>query len=243
MRKFLSLFALILSQPALAQDSSDGWSVGGVAFISQSIYVGESTNVFAFPAISYTKGKWEFGVNGITGTLHDEGASKVEFLIEPRFAEISDDTPELSGMDRRISGDVGARWSYEVVEDTTVEITARQDITDAHNGHELELLVERKVQIGPVPIWASAALTYQDSNLSNYLYGVDVSEARTGRPAYDPGAVLIPSVAFTTGYPLAEKAFLFGVLGYRAMPSAVTDSPIVARDSELSLTTGVAYSF
>jgi len=177
--------------------------------------LGETAGAIALPSISYKQGDWEFGLNGISANLYDEGASKITFLIRPRFPEFSpDDTPELNGLEQNVTGDA-----------------------------EVEFFIERKVQLGPVPIWASASLNWQSSNLSDYLYGVSASEARSGRPAYNPGAVLIPSVALTSGYPLGDKAFLFGVLGYRVLPSEVTDSPIIDRDDELSLITGISYSF
>lgn len=244
MRKYLTLLALVASQPAISQESPEGWSIGGIVAAGQSIYVGETAGAIALPSISYKQGDWEFGLNGISANLYDEGASKITFLIRPRFPEFSpDDTPELNGLEQNVTGDAGAKWTYRIDSETTFELTAVQEVTDAHNGQEVEFFIERKVQLGPVPIWASASLNWQSSNLSDYLYGVSASEARSGRPAYNPGAVLIPSVALTSGYPLGDKAFLFGVLGYRVLPSEVTDSPIIDRDDELSLITGISYSF
>lgn len=243
MRGFLVALALVYGSQLAAQERSDGWSIGGIAAVGQSIYVGEDGGGIVVPAVRYKRGDWTYGLDGVTGRIWDDGPASVEFMVKPRFPEMSDGTPELAGIDRTITGDAGAKLSYDLGADTTLAITALQEVTDAHHGQEIEVFVERKVAVGPVPFWLSGALTWQSADLAGYLYGVGASESRPGRPAYDPGAALIPSVAIATGYPLTKTGLLFGVLGYRALPSAVTNSPIVDRRDELSLTTGLTFSF
>jgi len=244
MRRVFTILAILMATPLWAQDRPDGWSIGGFATIGQSIYLGESASAAAVPNVSYKSGDWTFGVAGITRQFYESGPSKVDLHLKPRFfGLVSADAPELDGIDRNITADIGANWTYTLSQATSFEVEVLQDITDAHNGQEIAFGIEQKVTLGPVPLWMGGTLTWQSDGLSNYLYGVSASEATGSRAAYSPGPVLIPSLSVTSGFPINNRAFLFGSLRYEMLPDEVTASPIVARDGALSLVTGISYAF
>ena len=244
MRLILSSLLFIAAVPALAQQRSDGWSIGGFATVGQSIYVGKDISARILPGISYTSGDWSFGLNGITNTLSKTDTSTVELMLKPRiFGLITSDAPELDGIDRNLTGDVGISWSYKIAPDTTVEASILQEVTGIHNGQEARAEIEQKIMLGPVPIWLAGAITWQSDDLAGYLYGVSASEAAATRAEYNPDAALIPSASATTGYPINDKTLLFGRLTYRLLPDEITSSPIVARDDQLRLSVGLNYSF
>ena len=244
MRWFLACLALIAALPAFAQQRPDGWSIGGFATIGQSIYVGDTFSARVLPGISYKRGAWSYGFNGISGEIQSTDKSSVKLLLRPRiFGLITSDAPELDGINRNLTADLGASWSYDLTPQTSLEVTALQEVTGAHNGQEVKFEVEQKVNLGVVPFWLSGGATWQSDDLAGYLYGVSSNEAKASRAAYAPGAVLIPSISATTGYPINDRTLMFGSLTYRMLPDEVSSSPIIARDDQVRLSLGVNYNF
>jgi len=244
MRRVFTTLAIMLAAPVGAQQRPDGWSVGAFASVDQSIYVGEDTSLTLLPGLSYKSGDWSYGLNGISGKIHEDGPSSLMVQLKPRFfGLITSDAPELDGIDRNVTADIGGSWSYAFSPKTSLELSALQEVTGAHNGQELEIGIEQQVNLGPVPVWLSGTLTWQSDDLTHYLYGVKPSEATATRAAYAPGSALIPSVAVTTGYPLSARALLFGSISYTVLPDEVSSSPIVARDDRLRFSTGINFSF
>ncbi len=235
---------LILAGTAAAQERADGWRMGGFATLGPSIYAGEDNDLSVIPAISYQTGRWQFGLNGVSAQVWDEGGSALEVLLRPRFfGLVFADAPELAGIDRDITGDVGASWSYDVSPVTSIEVTGLVEVTGAHGGQEIELKLDQEVSVAGFPLFVGASVTWQSADLSGYLYGVSASEATGSRAAYEPGSVLIPEVSISSGYPLGSGAFLFGGVRYSVLPGEVSSSPIVTRDDDFGVFVGVTRSF
>jgi outer membrane protein len=81
------------------------------------------------------------------------------------------------------------------------------------------------------------------SDVIDYYYGVSSKEARPDRPAYSPGSALNIEAELFVRYPLSQHFELVGIVGYTLLDSAISDSPIVDADYEMSATFGVLYTF
>ena len=85
------------------------------------------------------------------------------------------------------------------------------------------------------------AVKWQSEDLVDYYYGVRDVEALPGRPAYHPGAAVVPELAL-----LATRAFgqwtLFGRVGHSWLPDEIADSPIVDADSRTTVMLGLGWS-
>lgn len=244
MRFFLVFLLALNAYPLLAQEKSDGWSAGAFGTAGQSIYVGKEASFNILPSLSYKTGSLEFGLNGISVTAIEAGPSKVEAFLRPRFFElVFAEAPELAGIDRDITGDLGASWLLEFSPETSVTLTVAQEVTGKHDGQEIELQADHQIAIGQIPVFLTGKLAWQSEGLAEYLYGVRAREATGTRPAYAPGSVVIPSISVSTGYPLTPQALLFGGVAYSALPDAVSRSPIVNRRDEITLFAGINYAF
>ena len=244
MRPLILAISLIWALPVVAQQQPDGWSFGAFSTVGSSLYVAEDRTLTVLPSLSYKSGPWRAGLNGVSHRYIDDGVNRLTFALKPRFfGLIFNDAPELAGIDRNITADLGGDYRFKASEDLSFGLKGAVEVTGAHSGQELELDVEQKISVAGIPLWVGGALTWQSPELADYLYGVRASEAVAGRPSYAPGAALIPSISVSSGYPISKSTFMFGSLNYRILPDDVSKSPIVSASDQLRLFLGVTTSF
>lgn len=241
-----ALVALTLATPVIAQEDGprDGWSLGLVAAVATNPYLGEDTEIFPYPALTYRRGPFSIGTFGVEYDFYATERLTFSAGLVPRFTGLfSTDAPELDGIDRKVTGDVALGLEYDLGSGFGADITYRQEFTGEHDGQELVLDLGYGTQIGRVGLEFSAGAAWQSEDLSAFIWGVSPSEARAGRPAYAPGDVIIPYAAVNAFVPLNENWTLIGTARADFLPSDVSDSPIVDEDDIYSLILGVTYSF
>ena len=244
MRSLILALSLIWAMPAMAQQQPDGWSYGAFSTIGSSFYVGQDRSLIVLPGLSYKSGPWRAGLNGVSYRHIDNGRDRLTFSLKPRFfGLIFNDAPELAGIDRNITADLETDYRFKASDDLSFGLRGAFEVSGAHSGQEFEIDVEQKISVAGIPLWLGGALTWQSPDLAGYLYGVGSSEAVSGRPSYDPGAVLIPSVSLSSGYPISKSTFMFASLNYRILPDEISSSPIVSASDQLRLILGVTTSF
>ncbi len=220
-----------------------GFSIGAGLAIGDSPFVDADVEFMPLPLISYEGERFSLGVDGLSFTAFDTDAISLDLVARPRFSGIeSADSDALDGLDRNITGDVGARIGYETGR-FFASATLLQEFTGEHDGQELQIEAGTRLRAGPVPISLSAGIDWQSSDLAQYAWGVYADEATVGRPAYDPGDVVIPFVAAQAVYPLSQRVVLIGGVEAQFLPDAVTDSPIVEDDVTVSGFVGLSYAF
>ena len=254
---FLFCSLLLPLQPVHARSLLDyirsydlnDYSFGAAVAGSQSPYAGSSNSVYAYPYLTsfrhstltddwfltrgenigiryLTDGGWELGVVGRIQTLG--------------FGNAESET--LAGLsDRRWAAESGPligwrRWPVQVQWRTYWEIPNRHDGMTS----ELELALPREFARGYfVP---GIKLTYLSAAYSNYYFGISPAEATPVHPAYAPGSAVNTWVGLTLGYAVAARWLLTTTVGLEAFDSAISDSPIVARDRRWRASVGLAYN-
>lgn len=238
------LSALSLATPAVAQDEPTGFFAGAFVSVGTDIYVGDNDAAGGVPLIGYRGDGFSIGTNGASVTLFDRGDATLDVFAAPRFFALTDvDTPELDGIDRDITIDLGLRYSVDIRPRTKLDLSFAQEVTGEHDGQEVDARLSQGFQLGPVPLTAFAGVTWQSEDLSRYVYGVFPNEARVGRPAFVPGAATTPYVGIRGAVPLSERARFVGTLRVDFLGSDIADSPIVDEDTAVSLGVGVQFAF
>ena len=88
----------------------------------------------------------------------------------------------------------------------------------------------------------SMTLVYNSAGHNRYYYGVSGSEAAPGIEPYTPGSGTNVRVGLSTGYAINNQWLLSVTLKHEWLASAITDSPIVDKNSVWSGNVGIAYN-
>lgn len=225
------------------QGPPDGFSFGGLITADTNPYIGEDAEAIPLPLITFRNGPFELSTNGLSYEVLSDRPWGLTVAARPRFSGlISTDGPELDGIDRDVTGDLALEVRYDIGR-LYVGADLRQEFTGEHDGQEARLRVGLRRAVGPVRVDFSAGGAWQSGDLSRYIWGVSEAEARSDRPAYDPGAVIVPFVGLRGTMPLGDNWSLLGTLRADFLPDDVTDSPIIEDDTLVSGGLGVQFRF
>ena len=245
LRSITALVALsaVLAGSATAQQAG-GFSYGLMGYASDSAYVGDGSGPRVWPLLRYESPTFSIGTDGLRLTLRDRAPVRIEGVMSPRFTGLSDpDAPELAGIDRDITADVGVTLRYSLGTGTALTATVLQEVTGQHDGQEVRLGGQARLGAGPVPLTFGAGVSWKSEELTNYLYGVGADETASGRPAYTPGDSLTPYISISGGMPVGQNMAVIGGMRADFLDDAATDSPIVEGDVAVSGRVGVVFQF
>ena len=124
------------------------------------------------------------------GLKFDAQAWRLDFFLTRRFEgtpyELSPD--ELPGVVRREQGaDVGVGFVWRGAR-RSAYFEAMRDATAVSHGGELRLGYRHEFGAGRLRLRPHVMLSWRNSALNDYYYGVSPAEAAPGRPAYAPDA-------------------------------------------------------
>ena len=217
--------------------------VGAGAVVRSKPYDGVDSKIYPVPLFGY-EGKRLY-LRGITGgyrLVQIKGLS-IGPTVRPRFDGYqASDSSALAGMKNRnatVDGGVALAWKTSK---GLFGLTAVTDLLGAHDGYAIEFSYTAKFTRADFDFIPGFGLTWRNSNLVDYYYGVKNSEAREGtRPAYSPDAALTPLVRLAIQRNIMKRWGLLFAVQYEWLDSEMRDSPIVDDDSILSLVRGLTY--
>lgn len=235
---------------AMAQDSSASenpfrFTVGAIAAAGNSPFDADDDFEGALvPYFSVETGRIKFDPNGLSYGAYQSANSSIELLLAPRWLTADPaDEPGLSTLDRETAVEAGLRYTHQV---STVEFSAAflTDVSDTHDGHELNLGIATGLPLGVKTfVGLQASLSWNDANLASYRYGVREGEATRALAAYDVDETITPSIGIELSHQLSARATLIGGFEAEFLPDEVTSSPIVQRDTLYATFVGIAYEF
>ncbi len=218
--------------------------VGGGAFVQTLPYAGVDTKVYPAPVVAY-EGKHLYVRSAIVGyRIIAENGLMIGPQVEPRVEGFKeDDSPFLRGMrDRNWSVDGGVN-----IETATpvglFGVSVMTDLLGRHRGQEVEfryLIMFPALGFHFIP---SGGVRWKSEKLVDYYYGVRPSEARPDRPAYEGEQAFDPFLRLVVRRKLTKHWSLFSDARYEWLASEITDSPIVSRDYQFSITGGALYAW
>ncbi|MGV0959554.1 MAG: MipA/OmpV family protein [Limnohabitans sp.] len=214
---------------------------GGMVATAQSVVQGGSATATALP---YVYGDWgrlyarvdTFGVKTLPlGEGHLELAARVSTegykARKTDFVAAGDrSTPVPVGLGTFQRTALGGVFAY-VFHDTT------------SGGQLLELTWAARVPLGRATLYPQLGLEHRTAAYVQHLYGVTAAQAGAGLSSYQAGASTVPVLSLQATVPLQGPWALQLQTRYRAWDSAVRNSPLVDRSSQLSGYAALTYSW
>lgn len=234
------------ASPVVAQETPVGFSVGLGVAAGNGIFVGEDKKATAFPILRYDSDAFSIGLpDGARVTLFDQGSFRISGIVTPRLSAIdSSDSADLDGFDRELTAGGGIQLRYNIAQQTRLSLRAVTELTDEHEGSEVDLSVSQALPIGNFPLRVTAGAKWQSEELAAYTYGVSAADAAASSFAqYDPGKIIITHISIGTAIPINDRARVLANVRAEFLPDEVSNSPIMDEKVSIGALIGISYSF
>jgi outer membrane protein len=213
-----------------------GYLYGFGLGINQEIYKGYDYRFIPLPILGY-RGD-DFSVLGPFVRYDALQISDVELSIQaaPRFQgfDESDSYIFKNMADRSFSMDAGLGLSYEK-NNWKINFSAMFDVLAKSKGYEAKANISRVFRQGPIFIEPSFSLSYLDSNHVDYYYGVKPNEINDNTYQYQGESALNTSLSLSLATPILFEGFSQIVFDYSWYDSSIGNSPLVDKDTNLSV--------
>ena len=221
------------------------WGLGAGAVYSTSPYRDGDNALSPIPFVVYIGDRLAvFGPMASFVAFRTE-VTDFRILADYRFGgDVFEESTFLADMDKRENTLMaGAGLSYEAPFNLDLDLGLKTDVLGRHEGQIASLDIDYSYARPKLRLSCGAGLTWNSDRYTAYYYGVGANEARPGRPAYDPGDALIPNLSAGISWAPIDnwQAVLFTT--YEWLPAEITDSPIIAKDYQISIVTGLSYLF
>lgn len=239
----LCLQAAHADEPATT-DSASQWGLGIGAGVERKAYRDMDNDNSVLPLLFF-ENRW-ISVRGPSLDLKLPAAGPVTFSLRARYSGDgyeTGDSPVFDGMAERKDGiwlGGAATWRNDIA---TVSAELLGDASGNSKGQKFRLSAERGFRYGSFEFAPRLAATWVDRQYVGYYYGVNASEARAGRAAYEGKATANLEAGLRTSYALAPRQSLFLDVSVTALGSAIKDSPLVDKSSQTGLRVGYIYRF
>lgn len=231
----LSAVALCSATVTAQQATPQGFLYGVGIGVNQQIYRGYSSRTIPLPILGYHGEKLSVYGPFISYKLLKVGNVSFSAKLAPRFAGFGEsDSTVFTGMAKRkdsVDGGIGVQLRQH---DWLLEADTVFDLLGNSNGRESKLTVGYSYIVTVVMIEPKFSISYSDSKLVNYYYGVKPDEATAQRTAYNAGS----AVNFSAGFSLSTPILFGGLtrlgIEHHWYGSNISDSPLTDRDKGLS---------
>ena len=222
-----------------------GWFYGFGFGYSESIYKGKGEKYTFIPAIGYIGEKLTVAGPFASYTLYEESVLSAELKAAVRFDGYeSDDSTFLQGMDDRDNSiDGGFSLGYQPKEIARFELQYTHDLLSKHKGSETRARISRQFKRGPFFFIPEVSVSYLDSDLVDYYYGVTLQESIAARAFYEGKGTLNYQTNFNISTPIFLGGFTRIDFGYTWFGDDITNSPIVDKKEGYSVRFGYTRYF
>ena len=252
MKSLILVVTLLSISGAASAQQAPRWGLGIGAAVSDSVYAGEGTRVTPFPLVSYQGERFYW--RGISGGAHlvKRGGFALDATLSARFDGIDRDdfgVAELAerGIDRALLEDrddavdlgLAGSWSGALGQ---LDLGIKGDITSASKGHEANITYSYPIQWGSTRLAPNIGVSHLSKKLANYYYGTLPEEVARGVANYQPGSAAVARVGIDVMRPFAGNWVFIGNLAYRKLPTKLSDSPLVEKDKDGSVSAFIGFS-
>ena len=238
----VAVLIVLFAVPATSQQAN-GLSFGVAALAARTPY-NETTKTRLVPSLRYQKQNLTIGVSeGVQYKFFSRDIFDAYFAIKPRMSPYSDENALLAGMQRKQSIDLAIKTSFEMSRGTSLIFEAASEFTDEHKGQEFEMAIRQYIPGLGMPVFVTVGFNHLSTELSNFLYGVSISENQADRVTFLPGAVSIPYVSVNAVYGLTKSFNVFVNTSFNIFPNRIFESPIVTERTAMILVGRLGFSF
>ena len=232
--------ALLATLPAHADNTeAQHWNVGLAATATQSPFVGGDTVISDKPV---TVDDSNFDISGATWSFNK--TPQREFYVGVGLDDWdykrgdSAALQDMKSLERAINLQVGGAWQ---VASGNVSADLAQDVAGAHKGAQAKVRYTQRLAQPYAAVRPYAEVQWLSADMTDYYVGVDASEAKAGRPAYQADAAMALKAGVTLEQPLSPRLTLVGEANVTGYDKAVSDSPIIDNSTIWGGALGLAY--
>jgi outer membrane protein len=234
------------------------WRVGANVVGGSNPFLGEDNGAIVVPMVAY-KGERFYANLGNPGPSFFNGSTNFgglgysvvkadDFNIDlvgriRAMGLYPEDNDKLKGVDDRKPGfDLGvtARWQSALGE-LNAQLLA--DVSDRSKGREVILSYALPLTLGQLLVRPEVGVSWQDSDLNDYYFGVDANEATVRRAVYTVESTVTPFAGIEFEYAFDQKINLIAGAGVSRFDDEVRDSPIVDERYFAGGYLGLSYTF
>ena len=226
-----------------ADDARSGWSIGIGVASRGAVYEGESARSIPFPLVGYEGERFYLQGTSIGYRLVQNDSFTLKAHVSAKLNSIAAGDfgrKELAvrGInrnlleDRDIGADAGMTASWKTA-GGTFEADVRADITNTSDGYQASLDYGFPFPVRDAIITPGVGVTLYSSDLANYYYGTLPEEIKRGVVDYKPGSATVPHAGISAILPFASKWTFISSVTVEFLPSEITDSPLVDKDSDV----------
>ena len=239
----VAVLIVLFAVPATPQQAN-GLSFGVAALAARTPY-NDTTKTRLVPSLRYQKQNLRIGVSeGVQYKFFSRDIFDAYFAIKPRMSPYSgDDNALLAGMQRKQSIDLAIKTSFEMSRGTSLIFEAASEFTDEHKGQEFEMAIRQYIPGLGMPVFVTVGFNHLSTELSNFLYGVSISESQADRVTFLPREVSIPYVSVNAVYGFTKSFNIFVNTSFKIFPNRIFESPIVTERTAITLVSGLSYTF
>lgn len=221
-----------------------GLGIGAIG--RSSPYVASDTTVIKpIPAITYNGERLQWlGPNiqyALAGTDWWRLAASASYRIGV-YEE--DDSPALAGMgDRDGTLMAGLGMRFEIPGGVNLLLRYEHDVLDKIGGGTATARVSKAFQAGRFRISPQLQINWLNEDIANYDFGVPPESATLERPAYKTGSAVSYEAGIGSFIELTEEWRIILSISAEALPSKISDSPIVDDDVVVKGFAAITYVF
>ena len=250
------LTAPFASQAQEGESAADGWSIGLVVAVRDTLYAGEDNRILPFPLVNYEGERFYLKGPVLGYKFIDNASFTLSGIVAARFDGVDANDFGRSALavrgidrdlleDRDMGVDIGASAVFKTDAAGEFELDVRADATNTSDGYQASLDYRYPFQVGHVRLIPSIGVVSLSDKLANYYYGTLSREVARGVVDYRPGTATIGRASLTVILPTGPRWALIASVNADAYPDDITDSPLIDAGTDVvpSVFLGVVRNF
>lgn len=230
-----------------ASAHADPLTLGASVIYMQSPYKGGQDRYLPFPIVNYDSDN--FYIHSLQAGYYlwkdRQDQLSLTVLGSPQQYDPDDnDDGDMKTLNKRhMTLMAGASYNH-IAEWGIVRTTLAGDVLNNSNGFIWDLAYLYRFELGDFSLTPGIGALWSSANQNRYYYGVSSAESsRSGLNRYHPDDSWSPYLQLGADYKINTnwRASLVG--RYSRLGSEVKDSPMVDNNSQLTVWTGVSYTF
>lgn len=222
-------------------------SLGAAVFYGQNPYKQGKDRYYPVPLINYEGDSFYFRTLSAGYYLWKDPQDSLSLTVlgSPQHFDPKDsDSRAMKRLDKRHMTLMGGLDYRHTADWGIVRTKLVGDLLGNSDGIQWDLAYLYRFQLGDLGLTPGVGAIWSSKNQNRYYYGISGHESRrSGLNRYSPDDSWSPYIELTADYRLNDswRATLAG--RYTRLDSEVTDSPMVDKNGETSLWTGISYTF
>ncbi|AWX99863.1 hypothetical protein A8139_07540 [Marinomonas primoryensis] len=234
--KTILLMTTWTSSQVIAVENESNFGLGIGINIAQSIYKGVDVDTTLFPYFVYENNNFYISGEEIGYYYFDYSGLKFGIAVRTgTHGYSSNDSNQLTGMDDR---DRALEFGFKARYNTILGNLFSNTFVDSGKSHKgfavdfgwnTDIPLSNKLSLSP-----ELSVSYQNSDFTNYYYGVKTSETKLDRAAYNANAGVVKEIGLNVNYFIDRKQMLIFGASKKTFSTEITKSSIVNGDDALS---------